>query len=131
MSLDPVHWPPRVQVVALLLVVITWLLASAAGPAVGPVAYWWYAVAHGVFGALSWRYRELPWRDIASWTIPLLVWMAALVVVPPEPLLALVGLLIAGGWLGLFACWSPVVPWWYATVLRRPIEPNRTSHSNR
>ena len=83
----------------------------------------WYVIAMAVLGALRWRYQAMPWRDIASWTLPLVVWMTLLVVVRPTPLLALGGLGIAGGWLGLFACWSPVVPWWYRVELRK--SPNR------
>jgi hypothetical protein len=116
------------QGVALLLAFVMFVLASAVGPAGGPVVSGWFALAPAAFGALSWRYQAVPWRDIASWTIPLVAWMAALVAIFPTPVLALVGLLIASTWLSLFACWSPVVPWWYAKILRRPIASIGTSH---
>jgi hypothetical protein len=34
------------------------------------------AAALGAVGAVVWRADAIPWRDIASWTIPLVAWVA-------------------------------------------------------
>ena len=119
MRLDPVHWPARLQGTALLLVFVLYVLASVVGPRGGTEVSGWYAIAPALFGALSWRCRGVPWRDIASWTIPLLVWMAAFVIARPGPLLGVGGLVVGSAWLALFVCVSPLVPWWYRVVLRK------------
>jgi hypothetical protein len=121
--LDPTHWSERSQGAALLAVTALYFAAAVVGPDGGPVVKTWYAAALGIFGGLVWRYRAMPWRDIASWTIPLVAWMAAAVIIAPGPILAFVALALAGGWLGLFACWTPFVPWWYRSVLHKPLSP--------
>ena len=117
MILDPARWPARWQGVALVALFASYIVAAVAGPRGGTVASASFVVAPTVFGALCWRYSAMPWRHIASWTIPLLVWMAGLALIRPAPLPAFVGLALAGGWLGLIACWTPFVRWWYRFAL--------------
>jgi hypothetical protein len=72
-----------------------------------------------VVGGLSWRFNSLPWREIAIWTVPTVAWNLAIFELQPPLVLGVLALLIGAVWVGLFACWSPFVPWWYGSVLRR------------
>jgi hypothetical protein len=120
--LDPIRWPEKAQGFVLIGVIVVYVAASIVGPAGGPLVAAAYATCPALFGCVSWRSTGQPWSDTLSWTIPLLVWMASLVVLAPEQLLvSLAGIAIAGGWLALFTCWTPFVPWWRANVLRRPV----------
>jgi hypothetical protein len=80
MRLDPVQWSERQQNVVLLVVFATYVLSGVVGRSGGPVVLGWFAAALGVLGGLTWRYQAIPWRDIASWTVPLIAWMAGVVV---------------------------------------------------
>ena len=111
MALDPARWPARWQGMVLAIVVASYFLAAVLGSA-------WIVAALPLFGVLVWRYQSMPWREIATWTIPLFLWMAGLVLIRPAPLAGLVGLGVAGGWLALFTCRTPLVRWWYRFVLR-------------
>src|SRR5205085_11357841 len=87
----------------------------------GPSAEVGAAGGLAVAGGLSWRFNSIPWREIASWTVPIVVWNLTIFELQPPFALGVVALILGGLWVGLFACWSPFVPWWYSMVLRRPV----------
>jgi hypothetical protein len=120
MRLDPVQWSARQQNVVLLVVFATYVLSAVIGRPGGPLVLGWFAVALGVLGGLTWRYNAMPWRDIASWTVPLIAWMTGVVVVRPAPIPAIVAFLLGCAWFAIFASWLPFVGWWYRSVLRKP-----------
>ena len=128
MSLDPARWSEQSQGAALLFVVALWLALPVAvylGFEDSPLVRAWVAVGLSIFGGLYWRTLLLPWADIASWTIPLVVWMAGLVVLNPEapPLAAVLPLLAGTVFFSLFVSGSPFILWWYRSVLRKPLPP--------
>jgi hypothetical protein len=121
MNPDPGRWSERSQVSLMLAVLVLWLAACLVGfDRGGPVLRGFVAAGLGIFGTLYWRYEALPWRDAASWTIPLTVWMAIVMIARPSPVFGVLAFAVGGGWLGLFSCWTPVVPWWYRWVSRKP-----------
>jgi hypothetical protein len=101
--LDPARWSERSQ-----------------GFAKTPLVPGWLAVALGAFGALYWRTLGIPWGDIASWTIPLTLWMATVLTVPPPLPWGLLGWIAGSVWFSLFVAGTPFVPWWYRSVLHKP-----------
>jgi len=127
-KLDPARWSERSQGAAPLFVIALWLALPVAvylGFEHSPLVRAWVAVGLGVFGGLYWRTLLLPWTDIASWTIPLVAWMAGLVVLNPEvpPLAGFLALLAGTVFFSLFVSGSPFIQWWYRSVLRKPIPP--------
>ena len=123
MKVDPARWSERSQGIGMLAVIALYL-AAIAGSFFGlgrePIVRGWLVVSFGTLGALYWRALGIPWRDIASWTIPLTVWMAASAVAPPVPWGFLVW--VAGSlWFSLFLVGTPLTPWWYRSVLRKPV----------
>jgi hypothetical protein len=125
MRLDPAQWSERLQTVVLLVVFATYGLSAMVGPRGGPVVMGWFAAALGVLGGLTWRYSAVPWREIASWTLPLTAWMVGLVYYMPARIPAIAAFLLACVWFALFVSWSPLVGWWYRSVLRKPLPPSR------
>jgi hypothetical protein len=59
MRLDPVHWPTRVQGVALPLVFVMYVLASIVGSRGGPLVIGWCVIAMALFGARRRLVRSL------------------------------------------------------------------------
>jgi len=119
-TIDPASWSDRLQGLALVVAILSWLAACLVPHARVAPSDLWVVMGLGAVGALSWRFEAVPWRDIASWTLPLTVWVAIVVIVDPTPLVGALGFMIGGGWLGLFACWSPFAQWWYRAALRKP-----------
>lgn len=120
MAMDPIRWSERSQGLALVVVLAPYLGSCIAGPGAGPIATVGAAGGLAVAGGLSWRFNQLPWRDIASWTMPIIVWNLVIFELRPPLALGVLALLPGGLWVGLFACCSPFVPWWYRSVLRKP-----------
>ena len=71
-------------------------------------------------GALIWRFDHLPWIDIASWTLPMAVWLVAALWIIDSPVRWLVAETSAAVWLLAFIFWTGVTRWWYRRVLRKP-----------
>lgn len=123
MKLDPAHWSERSQGIASLGVIALYLAAVVGsffdfGPE--PLVAGWLVLAFGAFGALYWRGLRIPWADIASWTVPLTLWMAAAVAILPPLPWGFVGWIAGSVWFSLFAAGTPFVLWWYRSVLRKP-----------
>jgi hypothetical protein len=122
-KLDPARWSERSQGIALLAVIAMFLGVIVGGffgfgrDAVLPACL---VVSLGAFGALYWRTLGVPWGDIASWTVPLTIWMAAVVAVPPPLPWGILGWVAGCAWFSLFVAGTPVIPWWYGAVLRKP-----------
>ena len=116
--LDPAGWPDRVQsgvLVGLFVVVIAspWLLAdTGAGRVI-------VTVGPGLAGALIWRYDDVPWPDIASWTLALTAWLAAAYLLLPPVIGGVVAGISAVVWLWTFIFWMAPTRWWYRFVLRK------------
>jgi hypothetical protein len=119
-AIDPIRWSERSQGLALVIVLALYFVSCFAGPGAGPIAMVLAAGGLAVVGGLSWRFSEMPWREIASWTVPIIAWNLAILELRPPLSISLLALLPGGLWVGLFACWSPFVPWWYRSILRRP-----------
>lgn len=79
------------------------------------------AAGVGAFGAIIWRADAIPWRDIASWTIPLVAWMAVASFVLRSDVAYLVAGAAAIVWLVSFMFWLAPVRWWYRWVLRKDL----------
>lgn len=77
------------------------------------------AVGFGAVGALVWRADSLPWRDIASWTIPLTAWIAVAWFALSSEVAYLAAGAVAIVWLASFIFWLVPVRWWYRWVLRK------------
>jgi hypothetical protein len=75
----------------------------------------------GSIGALIWRGDAIPWRDIASWTVPLAVLIAVAWWWVRFPLVYIVGEGLAVAWLASFIFWLRPVGWWYRRILRKPV----------
>ena len=119
-AIDPIRWSERVQGFALVATVALYVVSCIAGPGAGPIAAVGAACGMAVVGGLSWRFNAIPWREIATWTVPIMAWNLAIFEIRPPLALGILALLLGALWVGLFACWSPIVPWWYRSVLRRP-----------
>src|SRR6476660_7074721 len=119
LKLDPARWSDRYQAIAMVSVIGLYLAAVVAGSlGVGPepLITAWLAVAFGTFGVLYWRGLGIAWGDVLSWTVPLMLWMAAvLAVLPPFPWW-FIGWMAGVVWFALFAAGTPFVPWWYRAV---------------
>ena len=107
------------QGLALLVSIGLYFASCVAGPAAGPIATVGAAGGMAVVGGLSWRFNSMPWRDIATWTTPLMAWNLAIFTLQPPLAIGVLAILLGALWVGLFACWSPFVPWWYRSVLRK------------
>ena len=118
MKVDPARWPVRLQWAALAaLAALAFILG---GPhALGPIGTASLVVIPGVIGALTWRYSGLSWWDIASWTIPLTLWvLVAPVAVPPSSRWLVIAAPATLWWM-TFIFWLPPARW-YRFVLRKP-----------
>jgi hypothetical protein len=122
MKLDPARWPALLQWVVLgaLVGLAALSVILGAGRVLGPIGSAALLVLPGLIGGLIWRYSAVPWRDIASWTVPLTIW----VLVAPMVVAATVRWLFVATpatiWLAVFVFWLPPVRWWYRVVLRKP-----------
>jgi hypothetical protein len=118
---DPARWPESAKLPALgLLIVLTGLVWIAGTPtSIGPALTVWLAVAPGVAGAMLWRFDRVPLIDILTWTVPMTIWIAGALLLIRAPVRWFVAFTPAGLWLAAFAFWTPVVGWWYRSVLRR------------
>jgi len=119
-AIDPARWSERLQGLALVVALGLYAASCIAGPSAGRIAEVGAAGGMAVVGGLSWRFNSMPWREIAIWTVPIVAWNLTIFELQPPFAIGVVALMLGGLWLGLFACWSPFVPWWYRTVLRRP-----------
>lgn len=119
MRLDPMR--RRVDSTMALVVAIMGSLGVAAltGALHGAVGGVLFAAAPGAVGAIIWRANAIPWRDIASWTIPLVAWMAAAWFALPSGVAYLVAGAVAIVWQASFIFWLAPVRWWYRWVLRK------------
>jgi hypothetical protein len=121
--LDPARWSRRSQGLAFSVVIALYLAAVASsflGFGREPLIAGWLAAAFGTFGALYWRTLRIAWSDIASWTVPLTLWMAVVVaVLPPRPW-GFLGWIAGSVWFSLFVAGTPFIPWWYRSVLHKP-----------
>jgi hypothetical protein len=79
------------------------------------------AAALGAVGAVVWRADAIPWRDIASWTIPLVAWVAVAWFALGSEALYLFAGAVAIVWLASFMFWLAPVRWWYRWVLRKDL----------
>ena len=120
MAIDPIRWSERLQGLALVVALGLYFASCIAGPGAGPVATVGAASGMAVVGGLSWRFSSVPWREIATWTVPVVAWNLAIFELRPPFALGVLAVLLGALWVALFACWSPFVPWWYRSVLRRP-----------
>lgn len=111
---------PRARAYAILTIVAVYLGAIAFEPRDSPIATSVVAAALPLAGILGWRLSGASVRDAASWAGPLVVWNVAILVFRPTELVSVVGLTAGALWLAAFFSWSPVVPWWYEHVLRKP-----------
>jgi hypothetical protein len=126
LKLDPARWSDRSQAIAMISVIGLYLAAVVAGSLeVGPepLITAWLAVAFGIFGALYWRGLGIAWGDVLSWTVPLMLWMAAVLAVRPPFPWWFMGWMAGVMWFCLFALGTPFLTWWYQAVLRKPFPP--------
>jgi hypothetical protein len=118
MKLDPARWPsswvPAVPVVIMALVVVLAIMGALHGTVGGVLVAVWF----GVFGAIIWRADGIPWLDTASWTVPVVVWVAVAWFNFSEIPYVIAGLL-ASAWIATFIFWLRPVRWWYRWVLRK------------
>jgi hypothetical protein len=121
MKIDPVRWPdPWVEVVV-FTILGSMLVGAATGSIHGRAGGLLIGAAIASIGALIWRADAIAWRDIASWTVPLAVWVAVAWVAAPSD----TAYVLAGGfavvWLTTFIFWLAPVRWWYRWILRKDV----------
>ena len=118
MKLDPARWPsswvPTVPALIIGVVVVLAMMGAIHG-AIGGVLV---AVWLGVFGAIIWRAEGIAWLDTASWTVPVVVWVAVAWFNFSEIPYVIAGL-VAMAWIASFFFWLTPVQWWYRWVLRK------------
>lgn len=116
----------RVVAYAALLILAAYVAAIAFGPWHSAVVTAFVVAAMPVVGILGWSLVGASVLESASWAIPLLIWNGGIYAIRPPDTVAATGFVVGAIWAGAFFSWSPVVPWWYAHVLRRaePIDPD-------
>jgi hypothetical protein len=118
MKLDPARWPSSWVPAVPAVIMALFLVSAITGTLHGPIGGVLFAVWLGVCGAIIWRADGIAWLDIASWTVPLVVWAGVAWFIFSD-----VPFLIAGvaamAWLATFIFWLAPVRWWYRWVLRR------------
>ena len=125
MVLDPARWPTPVRLTILGLLLVLVAAAVFLDPR-STVATMGVLLVPAIVGGLIWRFDGLPWIDIASWTLPLVLWTAILESILPRSVSLLVGGVTVGGWVYAFIFWTRVTRWWYRWLLRKPFPGLRT-----
>jgi hypothetical protein len=126
MTFDPATWRQSIRVPILGALIVLMAVTIALGQRSG-IATVVAAVIPAVVGGSIWRFDRLPWIDIVSWTVPLMVWSAAVVSILPSlgPAGWIFGGISVAGWEYAFIFWTPVTRWWYRSVLRKPYPGSR------
>ena len=110
----------RVVAYAALAVLVVYLVAIFLGPRDSQVVTAFVVLAMPIVGILGWSLVGASVLESASWTVPLAAWQGAIYTFRPSDPVAVIGFVAGAIWFGAFFAWSPLVPWWYAYVLRTP-----------
>ena len=125
MKIDPARWRDPWMEVVVFGIVGSMSFGAVTGFIQGPVGAVLMGAGFGSIGALIWRADEVPWRDIASWTIPLAVWVTVAWVALPSAVAYLIAEGFAAVWLVTFMFWLAPVSWWYRWILRKDVPGGR------
>jgi hypothetical protein len=121
MRFDPARWPEPWVTVVVLTIAGSIVIGISTGLLSGPVGGILFGGACGTAGALIWRADAIPWGDIASWTIPLAVWIAVAWIAVESDVAYLIAGAAAVVWFACFIFWLPPVRWWYRRILRKDV----------
>jgi len=75
-----------------------------------------------LLGLIAWIRRGRSVRASLSWTVPLVIWMSAMVLIPAVPsLIASIGAAVGIVFAGLMVATDDAAAGWYRVVLREPL----------
>jgi hypothetical protein len=126
MQFDRDRWPPHARSIAWLACIAIFLAGFVFGHHRPWLLWLGCALAPAAAGLLYWRSEQNAWLPIASWTVPLLVYMSAWVATfesgtfdSAGPIVPMLVFAIGWAWFVAFFVPTPIVRWWYRRVLRQ------------